>query len=718
MFSLSPSVDIRENDYSLRINNLPTSKTGLVLRSEKGPANKIISIKNENDLIRNFGLPNSENYQDWYNAWNFLQYASSLYVVRPLSKNKKNIRIDLKEDDFSKNTIENFYNEDIADLNNVSVIGDYNLTFIYRYIENVIDKGLCVCDDLIKFNEKFTDLKVFICLEDVSKNPNSQEIEVIDIFDNIKNGDYFEFKEGVMKVLNIVENINNTKTITFDKVVKNFLKFEFVKDADFEVIKETIFSKQIYISSIDENKIITSTNISDIKKGDYIIDNSNNKFFIHSINENEITFFNIDNQTFNLTEGNNINILGIRYNIPTFRSFFDFPPDFSKNEFGVLIFEKDFKDNVWKINKSKDMVIICSYNENAKDYSGKSLDAEKVFLSNPYFYCKIHDRNKKIGSSGFIKLYNEFEDTKCSISEISIADIKNAFDLFSNPEEFDINILIAHELDLNYASEIAYTRKDCIAIVCPYDYTKYVSVGKTKAVENLIEEFGSQTESINKKFFQFNDYTSIYGDMKYQYDRFNDINRWVCIAGDIAGLIAQVDAYNEPWVAPAGLNRGKLKNLIKLAINPNKSQRDDLYFNSINPIISIPGEGIGVVFGQKTAVKKPSAFDRLNVRRLMIVIEKAIASASRYVLFEFNDDFTRTRLKSMIEPYLREVKAKRGLYDFRVICDRTNNTDEIIDNNVIVLDVYLKPNKVGENILINMNITKTGVSFDEVISNL
>jgi phage tail sheath protein FI len=231
----------------------------------------------------------------------------------------------------------------------------------------------------------------------------------------------------------------------------------------------------------------------------------------------------------------------------------------------------------------------------------------------------------------------------------------------------------------------------------------------------LCEDFGTQTVFADKIFTTFGTYSCIAGNMKYQYDKFNDVNRWVSVLGDIAGLYAQTDQISETWYAPAGSTRGVIKNCIKLAFNPNKQNRDNLYQNAINPIMSVAGEGSAVVYGQKTATSIPSAMDHVNVRRLLIVLEKTIAISVRFGLFEFNDSFTQNRLYSVVDQYLRSVKAKRGLIDFKVVCDSTNNTPFVIDQNALVMDIYLKPAKAIDTIALNVFAVPTGVKFEEII---
>jgi phage tail sheath protein FI len=197
------------------------------------------------------------------------------------------------------------------------------------------------------------------------------------------------------------------------------------------------------------------------------------------------------------------------------------------------------------------------------------------------------------------------------------------------------------------------------------------------------------------------------------YDIYNDKNRWVPLNADIAGLCARSDLNFDPWYSPAGLNRGQVRNVIKLAFQPRQAARDELYKNNINPVCTFTGEGT-VLYGDKTAQTKPSAFDRINVRRLFIVLEKAIATAAKYSLFEFNDAFTRAQFRSLVEPFLRDVQSRRGVIDFKVVCDEKNNTPEVIDGNRFVADIYIKPARSINFIQLNFIATRTGVNFSEV----
>ena len=263
---------------------------------------------------------------------------------------------------------------------------------------------------------------------------------------------------------------------------------------------------------------------------------------------------------------------------------------------------------------------------------------------------------------------------------------------------------------------VAEIRKDCLAFISPYRqaFLNDSSVGSVTVnnddtiTNNIIDFYGSLTSST---------YAVFDSGYKYMYDRFNNAFRYVPLNGDIAGTCARNDINQFPWFSPAGVSRGSILNAVKLVYSPNQRQRDALYTNRINPVIFSPGAGI-ILFGDKTGYAKASAFDRINVRRLFIYLERAIAAAAKAQLFEFNDEITRTNFVNTIEPFLRDVQSKRGIYDYVVICDTTNNTASVIDNNEFVADIYIKPARSINFIGLTFVATKTGVSFEEVIGKI
>ena len=281
-----------------------------------------------------------------------------------------------------------------------------------------------------------------------------------------------------------------------------------------------------------------------------------------------------------------------------------------------------------------------------------------------------------------------------------------AYNSFSSAESTDISLIVTGPGANTISSSLitlAETRKDCIVFFSP---------AKSDVVDNAGSEADAcvtQAASIGSSSYAFMDC-----GWKYQYDKYNDVYRWVPLNGDIAGLCAKTDIEKDPWFSPGGLNRGQIRNVVKLAWNPTKTERDTLYVKGVNPVVTFQGEGT-VLFGDKTLLSRPSAFDRINVRRLFIVLEKAIARAARFSMFEFNDQFTRAQFIALVEPYLRDVQGRRGITDFRVVCDETNNTGEVIDRNEFIGDIYIKPARSINFIQLNFVAVRTGVSFEEVV---
>lgn len=281
----------------------------------------------------------------------------------------------------------------------------------------------------------------------------------------------------------------------------------------------------------------------------------------------------------------------------------------------------------------------------------------------------------------------------------------SGYEMFKDADHIDVALLLGGPLGATAAKnlcDLAKSRKDCVAFVsAAASESNASSAVKIAACKTLRDAVGN------------NNYAFIDSGYKFMYDAFNDVNRWVPLNGDIAGLCARTDATNDPWYSPAGFNRGQIRGTIKVAFNPNKDERDEIYGYGINPVVTFSGEGT-ILFGDKTAQTRPSSFDRINVRRLFIVLEKAIAKAAKYSLFEFNDAFTRSQFKGLIEPFLRDVQGRRGIVDFKVVCDEKNNTPQVIDSNNFVADIYIKPNRSINFIQLNFVATKTGVSFEEV----
>jgi len=262
----------------------------------------------------------------------------------------------------------------------------------------------------------------------------------------------------------------------------------------------------------------------------------------------------------------------------------------------------------------------------------------------------------------------------------------------------------AQDTHVTMITDLVEKRRDCVGFVSPY---RAATVNVTSTI--------TQTSNVKDAFDDCpsSSYMVFDSAYKYMYDKYNDVYRFVPMNGDTAGLCAFTDRVADAWFSPGGYNRGNVRGAIKLSYNPTKADRDILYRARVNPIVNFPGQGV-VLFGDKTALSKPSAFDRINVRRLFLVLEKAIATASKFQLFEFNDEFTRAQFRSLVEPFLRDVQGRRGITDFSVVCDASNNTGFVIDRNEFVADIFIKPARSINFITLNFIATRTGVAFSEV----
>ena len=294
---------------------------------------------------------------------------------------------------------------------------------------------------------------------------------------------------------------------------------------------------------------------------------------------------------------------------------------------------------------------------------------------------------------------------------VTLAELKAGYDLFKSAEDVDISLILQGKamhgtaesgLAKYIIENICEIRKDCVLFASP-------------AYADVVNNIGGEVDAIlaYRNALTNSSYAFIDSGYKYAYDKYNDVYRYVPLNGDIAGLAVRSDTLRDPWFSPAGYNRGGIKNVVKLPFNPKKADRDLLYQSDINPVVTFPGQGT-ILFGDKTLLGKPSAFDRINVRRLFIVLEKAISTAAKFTLFEFNDAFTRSQFKNLVEPFLRDIQGRRGIQDFRVVCDETNNTGEVIDRNEFIGDIYVKPAKSINFIQLNFVAVRSGVEFNEI----
>lgn len=333
-----------------------------------------------------------------------------------------------------------------------------------------------------------------------------------------------------------------------------------------------------------------------------------------------------------------------------------------------------------------------------------------------YIWWLDHDSNLSeagdtiAATTAFTTVTTAVEDSLSGATDDNaptVGEIASGFDLFEDADTVDVNLLFAYpdangeDTIANDLISIAAARKDCMAFVSP-------PIEDTVGSSSPASDVSGWASGLTSSSYASTDSTAL-----YVYDKYNDAYRWIGGSGHQAGLCASTDSVADAWFSPAGVNRGQLLGVTKLAFNPKKADRDTLYKARVNPIVSLPGQGT-LLFGDKTLLSKPSAFDRINVRRLFIALEKAISTAAKAQLFEFNDEFTRAQFRNLVEPFLRDVKGRRGLTDFAVICDETNNTSQVVDANRFVADIFVKPSRSINFITLNFIATRSGVDFTEI----
>lgn len=366
---------------------------------------------------------------------------------------------------------------------------------------------------------------------------------------------------------------------------------------------------------------------------------------------------------------------------------------------------------------------VLSTRRGDRDVYGNNIFMDDYFRNGSSNFIYASSVNWPAGFTGIIQLGGGASANDAVGSDELIA----GWDLFADREALHVNLMIAGACASDGAAvastvqkhvvALADDRQDCVAFVNPPSEL-LVGVPTTQAVKNIVEWRNGVTsggEVVDNNMNISSTYAFISGNYKYQYDKYNDINRWVPLSADIAGLCAYTDQVGHPWMSPAGYRRGQLRNTIKLAIEPKQSLRDTMYQVSINPVTGFAGGDGFVLFGDKMATQVPSPFDRINVRRLFNMLKKNIGDTSKYELFENNDAFTRQSFRMEVSQYLDNIRSLGGVYDFRVVCDTTNNTPQVIDSNEFVATIYIKAPRSINYITLNFVATSTGANFDELI---
>lgn len=663
----SPGIEVKEYDLTGIVPGVATTEAGIGGVFAWGPVEDLDLISNENELVQRFGKPNEGNFETWHIASNFLAYSDALWVVRAADAN-------------AFNAVAN-----TGALANVQIKNDVDFEV----------KKATLSANAMYYARYPGDLG------------NSLQVSVCDS--------------------------SNAYTSTFTAAVDTSIQLKFaVNTFSANLVITDITNANSAVSAAAANTILTH-----IKTGDYI-KASNNTIGVqflkvasigsistaNGISQASITFANRYQLSTDITMTSFSRFweyYGVVDKIPN-TSLYAESRGGSGDQMHVVVVDKGGKFT----GTPGSVLEVWANLSRAQDAQGEENSAsiyyKDVINTSSRFVFAAHDL---AGAATVALAANatpvdtlpttlSFAGGTDSLPEASIplGALARAYDKYKNPEEVDVSILItgkavggAHgEALANYiVDNIASVRKDLVVTIAP---------AYSDVVNNPFQEAESiiQFRSALRK----SSYSMITSGYKQQYDRYNDKYRWVNDSGDVAGLIARTDKDRDPWWSPAGHNRGVYKNVIKIAYNPDQADRDLLYKNDINPVITVRGSGT-ILYGDKTLLGTPSAFDRINVRRLFIVIEKAIKEAAKQYLFEFNDEFTRARFRNMVEPYLRDVQGRRGITDFKVVCDETNNTGQVIDSNRFIGDIYVKPARSINFITLNFVAVGTDTAFDYVV---
>ena len=661
-FLVSPGVQVNEIDLTNVVPAVDTTIGAIAGPFEKGPVSVVTTITNEDDLVRTFGKPQSSNFEFFFTAANFLKYSNTLKVVR------------------AESGILN------AGANSGILIRDTD-----HYLESFsTGQGSHGEWAARTAGTHGNSIRVEICAE-------------ADAYEQITSS----------SVLTVTEDAVGATTIAVDDVNASGETFNVGDLISF-------YSDSAAATPVDER------------------------------NEYEVTAIDTSANTLTIRLKDDPNGAGLQNIVPDnsfikrrwkYYDLFDGPPGTSQwatdNARGsndeLLVVVADATGDITGFdtdsagNRTKGVVEVfsrMSKNPIAKTAQGNSnYYPDVIYRESAFIYWTDHISAGSNWGTDTTSTYTDVDtitiDTLSGGTDdysVTAGELELAYDKFSDTESVDVNLVLGgpsgHVNDTSGGQDTHVTmitnlvegRRDCVGFVSPYRAATVGVTSSVTATENLKVAYDLCPSS---------SYMVFDSGYKYMYDKYNDVFRFVPLNGDIAGLCAFTDSVRDAWFSPAGFNRGNIRGAVKLSYNPNKGERDILYRARINPVINFPGQGV-VLFGDKTALNKTSAFDRINVRRLFLVLEKAISTAAKFQLFEFNDEFTRAQFRNLIEPFLRDVQGRRGISDFKVIADSTNNTGEVIDRNEFIGDIFIKPNRSINFITLNFIATRSGIEFSEV----
>jgi len=695
-FQVSPGVSVSEYDLTTIVPTVSTTTGAFAGVFRWGPVNYANLIGSEDELALRYGKPNANNYETFFTAANFLAYGNQLYVSRAASNTAYNAVANTGSV-FSNVVIQN-YNSFLNMEGNWDVAGaqgsfNANTPFIAKWVGSLGNSlQISICDSANAYSQN---LPASYYPANTTYSPtNTQSTFAINV------------NSAVANVTTLSDNASYATGVA-SSLTTTFTPGDFVL-----VGNSTIGTQYLQVGSVGPVTTVGNyswfninfTNVNQLKSNYTNSANGTNSFMIrlweyyNAVDNAPGRSQWVSDRTSNTAIADQVHIV-VTDNLGSFTGvpgqILEVWPNLSRaidaqGLQGGSIYYRDV------LNQSS------QYVWSATDYLGSATTNNAFPVPNV----------QGVSSINFIQGYDGLAE-----SNIDIGSLAYAYDVYSSAESIDISLVLCGKSTTvgdpfgatlaNYiVDNITSSRKDCVAFISP-------------PISAVVNNPGNEATSIlaSRNAMRNTSYAVMDSGYKYQYDKYNDLYRWVPLNGDIAGLCVYTDTVRDPWYSPAGFNRGNIKNVVKLAYNPKKADRDLLYKNNVNPVVTFPGQGT-VLYGDKTMQSQPSAFDRINVRRLFIVLEKAISTAAQYSLFEFNDAFTQANFRNLVTPYLRDIQGRRGITDFKVVCDSTNNTPQVVDANQFVGDIYIKPARSINFIQLNFVAVRTGVDFNEIIGQI
>jgi hypothetical protein len=700
-FQVSPGVNISEIDLTTVVPAVSTTEGAFAGVFRWGPVDKVILIDTEDKLVDRFGKPTNHNAETFFTAANFLSYGNKLFIVRSANTTDTSgangvLSAYANIGTVVSNTAVLVKNDDLISDNTVatSVAAEANVMYIARYPGELGNSlKISVCDNANAFLTTIplrgatpdANLSANAVLTSVVANNGSNVVTV-----NIGQSGTGTIAEAVTRA-GAVRALLSTGDLI--EIGNSSIGTQFLKVSGFTAVTNTATVATFSINTASKYTLTSiggsGANTDALTTGSLkrswefarVVDKApGTSFYVSSFGNSSA----VDEVHVVVADEDGL-ISGVPGTVLEVFEGLSRAAD-AKTEDGSSLFIKDV------INQNSKYVYYAN-GRVAGTYTANGITANTIAST----------ANAQPLSISFVNGRDGADEANVALSVLF-----SGYDKFKSSEDIDVSLILqGKSLGTTHANylidNIAETRKDCVAFISP-EKNDVVAASGNEAT-NIVGYRNAITST---------SYAVLDSGYKYQYDKYNDVYRFIPLNGDVAGLCVRTDDIRDPWFSPAGFNRGIIKNTIRLAYNPGKADRDILYKAGINPVVTFPGQGT-ILFGDKTLLARPSAFDRINVRRLFIVLEKAIATAAKFTLFEFNDEFTRAQFRNLVEPFLRDVQGRRGIIDFRVVCDETNNTGEVIDRNEFRGDIYIKPSRSINYIQLNFVAVRTGVEFSEIV---